>query len=170
MSKKIEDGLTRYQRYYRSLTAEEKEKRRQRVAQWRANNPERTKLIARASYSKNADQRRADSVVASKARRQRIVGTDNYRAAERARTQRRRAVLQGVSATLTEQEWQQILSAHNHQCAYCGCSGIKLEQDHVLAISKGGEHTKENVVPACKPCNSSKRDRPAPLRRTGRAY
>ena len=32
--------------------------------------------------------------------------------------------------------------------------------DHVVPISKGGQHTKDNLVPACAYCNGSKNDRP----------
>ncbi|MDB4875733.1 MAG: hypothetical protein JWM41_2179 [Gemmatimonadetes bacterium] len=30
--------------------------------------------------------------------------------------------------------------------------------DHVIPISRGGSHTRENVVPACRSCNSKKGD------------
>ena len=31
--------------------------------------------------------------------------------------------------------------------------------DHVTPLSKGGAHVIENLVPACRPCNSSKGDK-----------
>jgi 5-methylcytosine-specific restriction endonuclease McrA len=31
--------------------------------------------------------------------------------------------------------------------------------DHILALSKGGEHCATNIAPACKPCNSKKGSR-----------
>jgi hypothetical protein len=40
-------------------------------------------------------------------------------------------------------------------CAYCGCDG-PLQVDHVVAITRGGLHTPDNLVPACKRCNISK--------------
>jgi 5-methylcytosine-specific restriction endonuclease McrA len=43
----------------------------------------------------------------------------------------------------------------DHSCAYCGASG-DLEVEHVVPISKGGEHHLGNIVPACHRCNSSK--------------
>lgn len=41
-------------------------------------------------------------------------------------------------------------------CAYCGEAGRPLQRDCVLAISRGGRYTVDNVVPACGPCNASK--------------
>ena len=32
-------------------------------------------------------------------------------------------------------------------------------RDHVIPISKGGNNTKENIVPACGSCNSKKKDK-----------
>ena len=72
--------------------------------------------------------------------------------------QKRRSRLANVEHTLTNQEWLEILAAFDNRCAYCGCSE-KMTQDHVIPISKDGGHTKENVVPACRPCNSRKRDK-----------
>ncbi|HQE49833.1 MAG TPA: HNH endonuclease [Fervidobacterium sp.] len=68
---------------------------------------------------------------------------------------RRRAREEKVESTLTSDEWESILKKYNYRCAYCG-SGEKIEMDHVVPISKGGGHTFENVVPACRSCNASK--------------
>merc|ERR1712070_218605 len=47
-----------------------------------------------------------------------------------------------------------------YQCQYCGTrfKAIDLTFDHVQPRSKGGRHNWENVVTACKACNSRKRD------------
>jgi 5-methylcytosine-specific restriction endonuclease McrA len=42
-------------------------------------------------------------------------------------------------------------------CQYCGAPAENV--DHVIPRSKGGEHTWENVVAACRRCNSSKENR-----------
>jgi 5-methylcytosine-specific restriction endonuclease McrA len=73
---------------------------------------------------------------------------------------RRRAYLVKVERTLTQEQWNEILEVFDHRCAYCLRSDVKLTMDHVIPVSKGGPHTAENVVPACKPCNSQKWDRP----------
>jgi 5-methylcytosine-specific restriction endonuclease McrA len=41
-------------------------------------------------------------------------------------------------------------------CAYCGEPTAPLQRDCVLALSRGGCYTLDNVVPACGPCNASK--------------
>ena len=41
-------------------------------------------------------------------------------------------------------------------CAYCAASDLVLQRDCVLAISRGGRYTLDNVVPACGSCNASK--------------
>ena len=40
--------------------------------------------------------------------------------------------------------------------AYCGDTERPLQRDCVLPISRGGRYTLGNVVPACRPCNTSK--------------
>ena len=45
-------------------------------------------------------------------------------------------------------------------CAYCKTNGAT-SVDHVHPRSKAGGHERANVVPACRSCNSSKRDREA---------
>lgn len=42
-------------------------------------------------------------------------------------------------------------------CQYCGDPADSI--DHVIPRAKGGTHTWENVVAACRPCNVHKRDR-----------
>lgn len=83
---------------------------------------------------------------------------DKVRAKKRIAVLRRRAKIANLEFDLTKQDWEEILSTFNHRCAYCGKSE-KLEMDHVIPISKGGATTKENIVPACRSCNSKKGDK-----------
>jgi 5-methylcytosine-specific restriction endonuclease McrA len=50
-----------------------------------------------------------------------------------------------------------VFARDGHSCQYCGVTAESI--DHVVPRSKGGEHTWENVVAACRPCNVRKRDR-----------
>lgn len=66
---------------------------------------------------------------------------------------------QAPGAGVTREEWAAIKEEYGHRCAYCA-QKTKLTMDHVQPVSKGGAHDTDNVVPACKWCNSSKWDRP----------
>src|SRR5436309_6043186 len=50
-----------------------------------------------------------------------------------------------------------VFARDGHRCQYCGAAAENI--DHVIPRSRGGEHTWENVVAACRPCNSRKQDR-----------
>lgn len=96
--------------------------------------------------------------------------TPSARLAKKLRDATRSALTRGApTATLTAAEWREILEYHDHRCAYClrkdGEIGsddkpVRLSRDHVVAVTRGGEHTAENIVPACRPCNSRKNNRP----------
>jgi 5-methylcytosine-specific restriction endonuclease McrA len=45
----------------------------------------------------------------------------------------------------------------NFECQYCGRPAENV--DHVIPKSKGGGHQWDNVVAACRPCNSRKENR-----------
>lgn len=76
--------------------------------------------------------------------------------AARARYARRRQRrLARVDNDLSAQQWSDLRAAWGG-CAYCGAADVPLQRDCVLAISRGGRYTLENVVPACGSCNASK--------------
>ncbi len=52
-----------------------------------------------------------------------------------------------------------VFRRDNHTCQYCGHVGGDLTLDHVTPRSKGGKNSWENIVTACRECNSKKRDR-----------
>ena len=49
-----------------------------------------------------------------------------------------------------------VFARDGHRCQYCGATAESI--DHVIPRSKGGPHTWENVVAACRPCNVRKGD------------
>ncbi|EHB53962.1 HNH nuclease [Mycolicibacterium rhodesiae JS60] len=77
----------------------------------------------------------------------------NTRRARAARRRTRR--VKAVVNDLTEEQWTALKDAWNG-CAYCGARGTPLQRDCVMAISRGGRYTVDNVVPACAACNASK--------------
>ncbi|SEH73031.1 HNH endonuclease [Mycolicibacterium rutilum] len=74
----------------------------------------------------------------------------------RARAARRRQRRLGaVDNDLTTAQWESLKAAWQG-CAYCGATDRPLQRDCVMAISRGGRYTIDNVVPACASCNTSK--------------
>ncbi|HET9690562.1 MAG TPA: HNH endonuclease [Acidimicrobiales bacterium] len=50
-----------------------------------------------------------------------------------------------------------VFARDGHRCQYCGAAAENI--DHVIPRSKGGPHAWDNVVAACRRCNTAKRDR-----------
>jgi 5-methylcytosine-specific restriction endonuclease McrA len=50
-----------------------------------------------------------------------------------------------------------VFARDGHRCQYCGSMAENI--DHVVPRSRGGAHAWDNVVAACRPCNTRKRDR-----------
>lgn len=78
------------------------------------------------------------------------------RAVRYARRRKRR--MERVDHDLSDEQWEALQAAWGG-CAYCAATGQPLQRDCVLAISRGGRYTLENVVPACRSCNTSKCNR-----------
>lgn len=68
---------------------------------------------------------------------------------------KRRKEIANSSNKLTLSEWQIIKKSQNNKCYYCK-KICKLTMDHVIPLSKGGHHTKNNIVGACRLCNGRK--------------
>ena len=59
---------------------------------------------------------------------------------------------------LRKSRWWQRKTAPG-LCHYCGrrFSYQQLTMDHLVPLSRGGRSTKDNLVPACKECNTRKK-------------
>ncbi len=63
-----------------------------------------------------------------------------------------------IARDLRESQWWKRRLAKG-VCHYCGRSTPpkELTMDHIVPVSRGGKSTKGNVVPACKDCNTAKK-------------
>ncbi len=50
----------------------------------------------------------------------------------------------------------EVFKRDQYTCQYCGRETRQLTLDHVIPRYRGGQHTWENVVSACVPCNRRK--------------
>ncbi len=146
---------------------------RERLRVYRESNRDRVRLGQRAWCEANRDRVRERSRVWYEANRDRIQSNrEARREQERAwyaanparhheKRHRRRAILHSVPGRFTAADWRALV-ARSPRCHWCGKSFIKTRKpthDHVIPLSKGGANSPENSVCACRPCNSSKRDR-----------
>jgi len=85
--------------------------------------------------------------------------TEKGRACRQRSDCKRRTKGKEITNTLTSDEWFDILEKYNYRCVHCGvefdCENLPT-RDHIIPISKGGNNIKENIVPACRSCNSKK--------------
>jgi len=75
------------------------------------------------------------------------------RRAKAARKRKKR--MDRVEHDLSDDQWTAV-KAEWGGCAYCGAIDKPLQRDCVLAISRGGRYTLDNIAPACGSCNASK--------------
>ena len=52
--------------------------------------------------------------------------------------------------------YQELFDEYLNMCAYCGVTLSRPHLDHFVPMSKGGTDERDNLIPACKSCNSSK--------------
>lgn len=69
-----------------------------------------------------------------------------------------RAKRMNAPGTCTEKQWLDKASYYFYKCKWCGkqLDRNTCTVDHIIPLSKGGTNWVSNLVPACRPCNSSK--------------
>lgn len=157
---------TREEKYawHRAYADRNKEKLREYSKQHRAQNPkagpERLKAWRLKNEVRNEEQQRA-YYLANKERFKpylvewRKANPDKWKA----QVQRRRANKLKAPSQLTAKQWRGIVEYFDGRCAYCLEKFDSITVDHVEPLSRGGENSEPNVVPACLSCNSRKQDR-----------
>lgn len=106
---------------------------RQLHRNWVARNPEKNKENKRKDYEK-------------------------FKNAYIQRARLRRVLMESLRADLTYEQWVNTLFYFGQKCAYCGKDG-EMHQEHIIPVSKSGEYTKDNIIPACPKCNLSKNNK-----------
>jgi 5-methylcytosine-specific restriction endonuclease McrA len=83
--------------------------------------------------------------------------TEKYRAKRyREYAARKSAIV--PSMPFTADDWKETVDRFQGRCCYCQ-QAKPLTLDHFIPVSKGGMHIKSNIVPACRSCNSRKKDK-----------
>ena len=136
--------LEHYLERERRWSANNKEKRKQYVAKFRSRNEERQKAWTQNWRAANKKH------IAAYQREWLQAHPEQTRQYQRDRKAWKHSSL----GKITTQEWLAICAKYNNQCLRCGDD--KITMDHVVPLSVGGRHSKENVQPLCMSCNASK--------------
>jgi 5-methylcytosine-specific restriction endonuclease McrA len=122
------------------------EKARDAMRRWRSHHREDDRARKRDYYERNRER----SKLAVRAYRR-----ANPEVVRTVRTLRRARQL-SAEGSYTTAEWLALVRRYGGVCGYCGEAG-PLEPDHRVALALGGSNWIENIIPACRRCNTRKR-------------
>ncbi len=168
-NKRMADGYAQYcktcqaqaaREYYLRHAAQVKEKSKA----YRERDPEATAQMRRREYERHAETYRERARkwtedhperVRENKRRYRQERPDVWRKHNTLRRARRKG------ATVGEVNFEEIVARDGGRCWICGrpVTEETRQFDHVIPLSKGGEHSTRNIRLACQFCNYSKHDR-----------
>lgn len=71
---------------------------------------------------------------------------------------KRRALKLNAEGSHTLQEWEDLKKKYNYMCLCCKQQEpfIKLTEDHIIPLTRGGSNYIDNIQPLCGSCNSRK--------------
>lgn len=134
---------------------------REQIIAYRESHREQNIEYMKQYYAGHKEEYRYYSSAYARAHKETIfqrtkVWAKNHPDVRRVCKQTRRAKEAGLASTLTPEQWKHILDKFNNTCAYCGVGDKTLHQEHFVPVTSRGEYTHDNIIPACKSCNSSK--------------
>lgn len=151
------------------------DQKKAQAAQWKRDNPEARRASSRRYYAKHVEEIAAKGKVrrcerkdqeTERVRDWRERNADHYLNYQRGwkasnatkvreYSSRRRALKRGADADLTAEQIADRIKLQGGCCAYCQ-KRKKLTVDHIIPLSRGGQHTARNIQMVCRSCNSRK--------------
>jgi 5-methylcytosine-specific restriction endonuclease McrA len=120
-------------------------KARDAVRRWSKSHPEQRRSAKRLHYARHRDQHKAVMAAYHRAHPEVLRAKSNaYRARARA-----------ADGQFTSAEWLALAARYDGKCAYRGEVG-PLQVDHRTPLSRGGANSIDNILPACRKCNTEK--------------
>lgn len=127
---------------------------------WEAANRERRRVLSRAWYAANRDRKQAlgrqwDLTHGAWRKNYGRRWAESHRASKKAAAAKRRTHVRGGGGGYTAIELRHLYAQYDHRCLACGRK-LKLEADHIVPVSKGGDSNITNIQPLCTSCNRRK--------------
>lgn len=164
--KLLQHDRERYEERYADLKAriaanpELRAKRTESVRAWRARNPDKQRAITKRWQKNNPGYRSPFSLDRERANQAWRAMYERNAEREKTRASNKRAKKAAIPGTHTEEEWLAVVRSFGGRCAYCGADDKPLTRDHAVPVSRRRlkpTNGIENIVPACGPCNFSKK-------------
>jgi 5-methylcytosine-specific restriction endonuclease McrA len=135
----------RQRAYAREWIKRNAQKAREAMRRWRIAHPDEHNAKNRLYYARNRDTRLAHTTAYHR----------EHPEVGRAKSQNYRARKLAALGSFTAAEWLALVEQYGGRCAYCGEHG-PLQADHRIPLSRGGSNTIDNILPACRVCNTRK--------------
>lgn len=147
-----EECIARSRAWYRDNT----DRAKAAMVAWAAAHPKRVKAHRASRVEKKRAEDRNYSRLHAAANRERATVWNREHKSDRKTTYVARVKTAGGSHTLAE--WEALLDSYHGLCVYC--LRPTTGRDHVVPLSRGGPNDIDNIVPACRSCNSRKHRMP----------
>ena len=117
---------------------------------WSEDNNERVAVYKRDHYEHNREEiiARSREWAGNNLEKVKRFKADNGR--------KRRAARHASHGNFTAKEFEELCRNYGNKCLRCGSTGVVLEADHVIPLTKGGSDSIANIQPLCGTCNRSK--------------
>lgn len=134
----------------RKYQEEHKEQIAEYKKAWTKANAARTAASKREYYERNREEviARSEEWAENNLEKVRRFKANNKRM--------RRAAKHASPGNFTAKEFEDLCGEYGNRCLCCGITGVELEADHVVPLTRGGSDDIENIQPLCGTCNRSK--------------
>ena len=140
--------------YLRNWNSDNREKKNARSREWVAKNKEKRSAIVKKSETKQKAVKRVWFIKYYAENKTRFQKNSRKVSKEKKLEIKMRYRARKLNAVHIPYSPKELFNKYNNLCVYCGDEGKTL--DHVIPLFRGGSDTEDNLVVACKSCNSSK--------------